>query len=170
MIWHRYTYPWNIFSGFFLYKKIRACKVGLKSCPLNFQGAIDTAETITLVSLTPQKQSPTFQWHRGDHLHRDLGTTEISTFFCCCGHWHRRTAEMIYGCRWHRRGGLCGVIDTAEKRCFLNISANTKPFLKQLQPLSQRPRWVWLMKKTKGQKSCDTVTLSNSIYQRNENL
>jgi hypothetical protein len=39
------------------------------------------------------------------------------------------------------------------------FSENMKPNAKRLQPVNQGPRGDWLMKKTEGQKSSDTVTL-----------
>jgi hypothetical protein len=108
--WHR----WNGFSGqwhcwnfakkivvveipmiFFISQSwwFRRCHWYRWNC---FSGVIDTAESGSAVSLTPLKQNPRCQWHRGNSYEDQVSVASLTPqkrFQRC--HWHRWNANNV---------------------------------------------------------------------------
>jgi hypothetical protein len=116
-----------------------------------FRGVIDTAETISAVSLTPLNfgKKNFCGWNPYDVLNFTIMVVSavslipLKPFQRC--HWHRWNSnnvdflgeyqaicETVLACQWHRWNGFSGVIDTAETRIMSIFLANTKPYAKRV--------------------------------------
>jgi hypothetical protein len=136
-----------------------------------FRGLIDTAESASTVSLRPP--NPNFYRHSFvlKKLPFCVKIMLLNFFWILQSHWNRQSL-------------FCGLIEAAKaaskvslkppnllprphwnrgsrqfQTIILNFSAILKPYAKQLWSVNQGPRGCWLMKKTEGGKSRETVPL-----------
>jgi hypothetical protein len=102
----------------------------------NFSGVIDTAETVSAVSMTPQKQlwgsGLKFQWCHID-FSGVIGTAETVSAVSLT------PRKPIQRCQWHRWNRFSSIIDTAETLDLILIAVSAV----SLTPLKRFQRCQW---------------------------
>ena len=82
---------------------------------VRYHGVIDTAQSDSLVSMTPRSQIPWHHWHRGVRLHGVIDTAESDTMLIQTSRYH-----------WHRGIRLHGGIDTAESDSMVSLTPRSQ--------------------------------------------
>jgi hypothetical protein len=137
--WHRWNSAKKNFCGWNPYDV------------LNF-----TIMVVSAVSLIPLKPFQQCHWHHWKDFCGVIDTAETISVVSLT------PLKRFQRCHWHQGNSFSGVIDTTETRIMSIFSANTKPYTKWngfslwVRALGGIDWW----KKTRGQKSRDTVPLT----------